>query len=822
LVCIDGGEKKEDTHTGMTCTPFELHAEGLPDTERKVFDGKQTTEDISMQEFPSGIEVELESDKDQAASAGSETQLARRLTYMTPVEHLIGDSPNQCIIEVAELLDKKDGLDCVQLWQELLHKSPNEEAVHQQTEGPTMFLLKLWCQIKRSAATVGELIRALDAVNRPDISMLLQTYCQSTEVASAVEINSYQWRMEPVGDRVIELRLGTQKRVQLLQTSCERYVVGQEGYLMGSLTSKWIFCIPPGALDYEQDITVSFYHVIDSVDLDSNEFVTGLIEILPHDLKFSKPVELLLRHHMCIEDDSSEVKVLYESGETHTKTLTSLCQLGSVDEIAYYTDMKISLWHDFVHIKTPHLCRFLMECKGKRFIVVQASLRYHECPDEKHLFVRLSLGSTVPVADEEGAEPRKTWNHCQIKLRCDDEESLHINVGILPKGSGWKVMDDHIFQKTITYNDIKHMVIHGSEIITNDFLFSKGESGVSLADVFPVFVFNNNYRCILLRTALPPIPQELSVNSAAMSNGERSGAAGTSTVAKEDTQHQPPGPDMTLSPPEGVQATNGVHMEPVDCYNGKGESQLNSDDLNRLVEERDICILITQFAYVAQRWLEIGWLMMKSSGLTMADIRNSVKELFPNASDTVNVIHLIEQWQSLKKEEATARALVDIFCDPVVGGVRHIIENALMSDSNNHGASSNVVCGNHSHSATSSELELNTLINEMKVAPDQWRPIGFEMGYTIDELNALRKGMLTDSKKLLKIICQKAEEIGIERTKQLLSEICKRLPPCSTLTEGLQLQKHGDTMRMQRGYCNRHTFTHGYCAVELLIYSMSV
>jgi hypothetical protein len=173
-----GGEKKEDTHTGMTCTPFELHAEGLPDTERKVFDGKQTTEDISMQEFPSGIEVELESDKDQAASAGSETQLARRLTYMTPVEHLIGDSPNQCIIEVAELLDKKDGLDCVQLWQELLHKSPNEEAVHQQTEGPTMFLLKLWCQIKRSAATVGELIRALDAVNRPDISTLIQTYCQ--------------------------------------------------------------------------------------------------------------------------------------------------------------------------------------------------------------------------------------------------------------------------------------------------------------------------------------------------------------------------------------------------------------------------------------------------------------------------------------------------------------------------------------------------------------------------------------------------------------------------------------------------------------------
>ena len=50
---------------------------------------------------------------------------------------------------------------------------------------------------------------------------------------------------------------------------------------------------------------------------------------------------------------------------------------------------------------------------------------------------------------------------------------------------------------------------------------------------------------------------------------------------------------------------------------------------------------------------------------------------YMNAPNNVKVIHLIEEWQFLRSDEATARALVDICCHKNVGGVRCDIVNAL-------------------------------------------------------------------------------------------------------------------------------------------------
>ena len=160
------------------------------------------------------------------------------------------------------------------------------------------------------------------------------------------------------------MQFGKDKRVQLQRTSHERHVVGEQGYLLGSLSNKWIFCIPPGALDCEQEVAISFYHVTDSVGLNSTEFVTGIIEITPHQLTFSKPIELLLCHDLCIEDDNTKVTVLYHSGERDCEVVTSLCQLSSADKCAT-NDINATLWDDFVHIETSHMCRFNLDCKGK-------------------------------------------------------------------------------------------------------------------------------------------------------------------------------------------------------------------------------------------------------------------------------------------------------------------------------------------------------------------------------------------------------------------------------------------------------------------------
>ena len=107
-----------------------------------------------------------------------------------------------------------------------------------------------------------------------------------------------------------------------------------------------------------------------------------------------------------------------------------------------------------------------------------------------------------------------------------------------------------------------------------------------------------------------------------------------------------------------------------------GNDQLDCLDLDRPVEFSDICF-ISECDYITQHWRQMGWLMLKGIGYTMDKVRNEVMKDFLDASDSEKVIHLIEQWQHLRNDEATARALVDICCHVKVGGVKSDIVNAL-------------------------------------------------------------------------------------------------------------------------------------------------
>ena len=292
----------------------------------------------------------------------------------------------------------------------------------------------------------------------------------------------------------IQLHFGKDKRVQLLKTSCERQVVGRQGHLLGSVSSKWIFCIPPGALDYEQEITVSFYHVTDSVGLDSNESVTGIIEVTPHELKFSKSVELLLRHDLCVEKPSSKATVLYYSGEIDCETVP-LCQLSSTDDQVLTNDINTTLWDDFIHIETPHVCRFGVHCKGDSCIEVWASLFAPEYPHPEHFRVRLSLTSQAPKADDEDVRSMMTYGLVRntqlvLTLSCYQQENLQINVKISSKAEGWTVNDDSEFSQTIEYSVIKDMVFYG-RLRTTEFWFSKERSLVDVTEFAPFFEFNS-------------------------------------------------------------------------------------------------------------------------------------------------------------------------------------------------------------------------------------------------------------------------------------------------------------------------------------------
>ena len=103
------------------------------------------------------------------------------VSYATPVEELIADTRSQCILEMSKILDQPDevGDDWRRLWSELLDRPLQEEVASQKKEGPTHFLLKLWCRAKPpSQTTIGHLIQALNSIYRNDVARNVEKYCE--------------------------------------------------------------------------------------------------------------------------------------------------------------------------------------------------------------------------------------------------------------------------------------------------------------------------------------------------------------------------------------------------------------------------------------------------------------------------------------------------------------------------------------------------------------------------------------------------------------------------------------------------------------------
>ena len=101
------------------------------------------------------------------------------VSYDTPVESLIDEPTATCLLEVSKCLDEDDDLgdDWRRLWSELLNRPLNEDMVRKRGEGPTLFLLKRWCSMKPpSEATIGRLMKALNAIYRNNVARELQRH----------------------------------------------------------------------------------------------------------------------------------------------------------------------------------------------------------------------------------------------------------------------------------------------------------------------------------------------------------------------------------------------------------------------------------------------------------------------------------------------------------------------------------------------------------------------------------------------------------------------------------------------------------------------
>ena len=224
------------------------------------------------------------------------------------------------------------------------------------------------------------------------------------------------------------------------------------------------------------------------------------MEVTPHELKFEKPIEILMSHHLFIDGDSSKVEVLYHSGASTDDSFTPSCQLTSVNESCFANDMTITLWEDFVHVETFHFCMFNLLCEGTSFIKVWTSLHTSKTPSPIQFCIRLFLTNSKPKPNFKLMEVTGSELECrsckEVTLTCEDREDLKVTVEIPSSTKGWKGRTDSDLSRTIPYNCIQNLVVQNRSDFSTDFAFEKA-GDIDETEFNPIFVFNNHVRCVL-------------------------------------------------------------------------------------------------------------------------------------------------------------------------------------------------------------------------------------------------------------------------------------------------------------------------------------
>ena len=303
--------------------------------------------------------------------------------------------------------------------------------------------------------------------------------------------------------RSIKLDLGYGKYIKLLQTLSVKQTIGTQGALLCGPRREQFVVIPSSALQSDTELEARFYDVTESVGLDSSMFGTSMLEISPHGFEFKKPIEILMRHNLFVEGSSSKVTVLYSGGKPTDNYATPLCQFTSVNETGLANGMTMTLWEDFIHIQSPHICRFGLLCEGKSYIVVWALLFTLKTPHPEQLVVELFLTPRQPKDFEEFKSVCLPGPALELRcsklllISCKEREDLHITVEMPLNANGWKPMGHSDLRQSIPYKDIQKWVVDDQLHFNTSFGFTKDR--MSNIDVFhfaPVFTLNR-VRCIL-------------------------------------------------------------------------------------------------------------------------------------------------------------------------------------------------------------------------------------------------------------------------------------------------------------------------------------
>ena len=424
----------------------------------------------------------------------------------------------------------------------------------------------------------------------------------------------------------------------------------------------------------------AFHFDTDSVELDSLEFVSNVVEVTPSQIYFNKPIEILMRHSLFVEDDNFKVIVLFNSGKPTDNSFASLCQLSSVNETGLASFMTSALWEDFVYIESFRICRFKLKCKGKEYIEVRASLYTPKIAHSQQLNVKLILTSSSSSLNQEKSicidDVELQFRYSKVvQLNSKEKTALQVTAEIPLEANGWMSKTDSGRCQTISYRDIRNMIVHGLPPIATDFSFVRDEtSDFDVTNFAPVFVLNG-LRC-------SPFPISTSDSAAISSSSQEGNAAGDKLVIQTEYVYVLTrefilgiGKSMTRT----VAAIKQDDYLPLSIPSNLG-SHYQYIGLDRPVTSIDIEFL-ARHDRIAKKSLTLGWLLLRDYCKSVSDVRNLVLKDFQGESDFVKVVHIIEEWKQLKNKDATVRALVNICCGESMGGDRRYIEHALMFSS---------------------------------------------------------------------------------------------------------------------------------------------
>ena len=478
----------------------------------------------------------------------------------------------------------------------------------------------------------------------------------------------------------ITLYLESDEYVKFLQTSSVKHTVGPQGGLLSCPKDEQMIVIPSGALQSDTDIEVTLYQVSESVELESLEFVSNVVEITPHQLHFEKPIEILMRHSLYVEDDSSEITVLYNSGKQSDNSFTSLCQLSSVNETGLASFMTATLWEDFVYIESSHVCRYNLKCKGKEYVEVRASLYTPKMAYSQQLNVKLILTSSSSNLNLkkliciDDVELQLRYSKV-MQLNCKEKTALQVTAEIPLNAIGWMSKTDSGRCQTISYKDIRNMIVRGLAPIATDFSFVRDEtSNFDVSNFAPVFVLNG-LQCSLL-------PISTSDSAAISSSSQKGNVAGDKLFIQTEYVYV-----LTTDYIFGIGTSRTMtvtRIEQDDSLLLSTTQNLGSNyqyvGLDRPVTSSDIEFL-AMHVDIAKKLLILAWWLLRDYYKSLSNIRNKVLKDLQGESDFIKVVHIIEHWKQLKTKDATARALVDICCHESIGSVREEIESKLMYSS---------------------------------------------------------------------------------------------------------------------------------------------